>query len=339
MFVRRGLLALSIVIPTVAGALLAPTALSAAAAVQLHHPSAGCQPGTATLESGETLDFSAAGEVGSYILEGPSDDSPSDPLPLVIDLHGYGENALIQVDFTKLGSYGATNGFITVTPQVNEPVQFWNTTPGSADQRFLIALIDHLEGTLCVNTHRVYVSGYSDGAFMASTLACSDASKIAAVATVAGIQAPSVCHPSRRVPVIAFHGTADPYVPYDGGIGPAARKLPLPSGSGTIGSILKSKSAKSLEQSALPIPVEEARWAARNGCSKPPKTSTAARGVTLIAYTCPHNATVELYRENGDGHIWAGSEAMVAIASLVGKTTFAISANQLIWAFFKSHPL
>jgi polyhydroxybutyrate depolymerase len=59
----------------------------------------------------------------------------------------------------------------------------------------------------------------------------------------------------------------------------------------------------------------------------------------LIAYTCPHNATVELYRENGDGHIWAGSEAMVAIASLVGKTTFAISANQLIWAFFKSHPL
>jgi polyhydroxybutyrate depolymerase len=64
-----------------------------------------------------------------------------------------------------------------------------------------------------------------------------------------------------------------------------------------------------------------------------------ASDVTLIAYNCPGNATVELYRENGDGHIWAGSEAMVAIASIVGKTTFSISANQLIWKFFESHPL
>jgi polyhydroxybutyrate depolymerase len=85
--------------------------------------------------------------------------------------------------------------------------------------------------------------------------------------------------------------------------------------------------------------VEEARWAARNGCSKSPKTSTVTSDVTLIAYSCPGNATVELYRENGDGHIWAGSEAMVAIASVVGKTTFSISANQLLWKFFESHPL
>jgi polyhydroxybutyrate depolymerase len=58
-----------------------------------------------------------------------------------------------------------------------------------------------------------------------------------------------------------------------------------------------------------------------------------------IACSCPGNATVELYRENGDGHIWAGSEAMVAIASVVGKTTFSISANQLLWKFFENHPM
>jgi polyhydroxybutyrate depolymerase len=301
--------------------------------------SAGCQPGTAPIENGETLDFSAAREAGSYIVEGPSDENPSNPLPLVIDLHGYSETAAIQADFTKLGSYGATKGFITVTPQVNEPVQHWVTTPGSADQKFLIKLIDHLESTLCVNSHRVYVAGYSNGAFMASALACSDASQIAAVATVAGIEAPSGCRPSRRVPVIAFHGTADPFVPYKGGIGPAVKELPAPNGSGTLGSNVSSKAAQGIEQNDLPIPVEAARWAARNGCSNSPRTSTVASGVTLIAYSCPGNATVELYRENGDGHIWAGSAAMVAIASIVGKTTFAISANQLIWKFFESHPL
>jgi poly(3-hydroxybutyrate) depolymerase len=55
--------------------------------------------------------------------------------------------------------------------------------------------------------------------------------------------------------------------------------------------------------------------------------------------SCPGHATVELYRESGDGHIWAGSQAMVAIESVVGKTTFAISADQLMWKFFASHPL
>jgi polyhydroxybutyrate depolymerase len=335
---RRSILALSVLVSVLAGSVLALGVPRAAAAVP-PQASAGCQQRTAPLQYAGTFNFSAAGEAGSYIVEVPSDVDLSHPLPLVIDLHGYSETAALQADITKLGTYGAANGFITVSPQVNEAVQHWVTTPGSSDQRFLIALIGHLAGTLCVDSHRVYVAGYSNGAFMASALACSDASKIAAVATVSGIEAPSGCHPSRRVPVIAFHGTADPFVPYKGGIGPAAKKLPAPNGQGTIGSHLSSKVDQGIQQNDLPIPVEEARWAARNGCSKSPKTSTVTSDVTLIAYRCPGNATVELYRENGDGHIWAGSPLMVAIASEVGKTTFSISANQLIWKFFESHPL
>ena len=338
MSIRRCILALSVLVSVLAGSMLAANAPPAAAAVR-PQPSAGCQPGTAPLQNGETLNFSTAGETGSYIVEVPSDESASHPLPLIIDLHGYSETAAIQTDITKLGNYGATNGFITVTPQVNELVQHWVTSPGSSDQKFLIALIGHLASTMCVDSHRIYVAGYSNGAFMASALACSDASKIAAVATVAGIEATSGCHPSRRVPVIAFHGTADPFVPYKGGIGPAAKKLPAVNGNGTIGSQLNSKANQSIQQNDLPIPVEEARWAARNGCSKSPKTSTVTSDVTLIAYNCPDNATVELYRENGDGHIWAGSEAMAGIASVVGKTTFSISADKLLWKFFESHPL
>jgi polyhydroxybutyrate depolymerase len=338
MSIKRSVLALSVLVSMLAGSTLAAGATPAAAAVSAQ-PSAGCQQGTASFQNGESVNFSAAGEKGLYIVEGPSDQAPGHPLPLVIDLHGYSEPAAIQAEFTQLGSYGVANGFITVTPQVNEAVQHWVTTPGSSDQKFLIALIGHLASTLCIDSHRVFVAGYSNGAFMASALACSDAGKVAAVATVAGIEAPSGCHPSRRVPVIAFHGTADPFVPYKGGIGPAAKKLPAPTGKGTIGSNLSSKEDQGIQQNDLPIPVEEAHWAARNGCSKSPKTSTAASGVTLIAYSCPNNATVELYRENGDGHIWAGSEAMVAIASLVGKTTFSISATQLSWKFFESHPL
>ncbi len=337
MSIKRSILAVSVLASVLAGPVLAAGA-PAAAAVR-PQPSAGCQGGTASLHNGETLDYSAAGEKGLYVVESPSDQTPSRPLPLVVDLHGYSETAALQAEITGLGSYGDFNGFVTVTPQVDEAVQHWVTTPGSSDQKFLIALIDHVTSTMCIDSHRIFVAGYSNGAFMASALACSDAGKIAAVATVAGIEATSGCRPSRRVPVIAFHGTADPFVPYNGGIGPAAKKLPAPNGNGTIGSHLSSKVDQGIQQNDLPIPVEEARWAARNGCSAPPKTSTVTSDVTLIAYQCPDNATVELYRENGDGHIWAGSPAMVAIASEVGKTTFTISANQLIWKFFAGHPL
>jgi polyhydroxybutyrate depolymerase len=335
---RRCILALSVLVSTLAGAVLAFGAPPAVAAVP-PTASSGCQHAGAPLQSGETLNFSAAGEAGSYIVEFPSDMGPGHPLPLVVDLHGYSETAALQVQITQLGAYGATKGFITVTPQVNESVQHWTTAPGSPDQKFLLALIGHLTSTMCVDNHRVYVAGYSNGAFMASALACSDASKIAAVATVSGIQAPSGCHPSRRVPVIAFHGTADPFVPYKGGIGPSAKELPAVNGHGSIGSNLSAKADQGIQQNDLPIPVEEARWAARNGCSKSPDTSKVASDVTLIAYRCPGNASVELYRENGDGHIWAGSQFMAAIASVVGKTTFSISADQLIWKFFESHPL
>ena len=338
MFVRRGILALTVLASAVAWPLLAPGAPSAGAAVP-PQPSAGCRAATVPAAGGATVAFSAAGDTGSYVVEGPAGQRTGHPLPLVVDLHGYSETAGIQVVMSKLGDFGAAHGFLTVTPQVNEAVQHWITSPHSADQRFLIALIDHVANTLCVDRHRIFVAGYSNGAFMASALACSDARTIAAVATVAGIEADAGCHPSRRVPVIAFHGTADPFVPYKGGIGPAAKNLPSTDGKGTIGSDLAAKANQGIQQNDLPVPVEAARWAARNGCSKTPKVSKATKDVTSITYNCPHDAAVVLYRENGAGHIWAGSPAMTQIASTVGKTTFSISANQLMWKFFQNHPL
>ena len=336
--IRKCILAFAMLGAILASSMLASSSPPAVAAVP-PQSSFGCGSGASPVQGQKSFDFSAAGDIGSYIVEMPPDASVNDPLPLIIDLHGYSETAAIQVSFSALGSYGSTHGFITVTPQVNKAVQYWDITPGSADQKFLGDLITHLTQTLCVDKHRVFVAGYSNGAFMASALACTYANRIAAVATVAGIQAPPGCHPARPVPVVAFHGTADPFVPYQGGIGPAAKSLPAPNGVGTLGSHPDSKGVRGISASTLPIPIEEARWAARNGCSKSPKTSNVASGVTLIAYSCPGHATVELYRESGDGHIWAGSEAMVAIESVVGRTTFAISADQLMWKFFASHPL
>lgn len=310
-------------------------------------PSAGCSGAsgqtfpTAQLPAATVIPFEAAGETGSYLTGGPAPGQPSVPLPLVFDLHGYLETASSHELVSGLGIYGSSHGFITVTPQVQFTVSHWNDVPGSADRAFLVALIDHIEATRCVDLRRVYMAGYSNGAFMTSSMVCELAGRLAAVATVSGIQVPANCHPTRPVPVIAFHGTADPLVPYNGGTTAEAKALPAPDGNGTFGSRNGTASLAGIAPLTAPIPTELAGWALRNHCAPHPTVSKAAAGVTLIAYGCPDGNTVELYRENGDGHTWPGSKVMAlpSVRASLGPTTFAIDADQLMWAFFQAHPL
>jgi polyhydroxybutyrate depolymerase len=85
------------------------------------------------------------------------------------------------------------------------------------DITYLGNLLTHVEGSLCVDERRVFVTGLSMGSFTTSAIACEMAGRIAAVAPVAGLQAFPWCKPARAVPVVAFQGTADPYVSYIGG--------------------------------------------------------------------------------------------------------------------------
>jgi len=61
--------------------------------------------------------------------------------------------------------------------------------------------------------HGVYATGFSGGARMTSQLACDDAGLFAAVAPVSGLRRPKPCATTRAVPVISFHGSADPIDP------------------------------------------------------------------------------------------------------------------------------
>ena len=81
----------------------------------------------------------------------------------------------------------------------------------------------------------MFVAGLSNGAFMTSSLACAYSDRIAAASPVAGITDPEGCEFERPVPVIAFHGTEDTFVAFDGGLGSSVADLPQPDGSGTLG--------------------------------------------------------------------------------------------------------
>jgi polyhydroxybutyrate depolymerase len=302
-------------------------------------PSAGCSlPRARAAAPGITNQLlAAAGDQGAYVREIPSTYTAKTPMPVVVDLHGYGESATLQADLTALGAYGDSHGFITVTPQVAAAVPMWITNLGGKDLAWIGALLHTIDTTMCVDRNRTFVTGYSNGAFMASSIACQFAGQIAAVAPVSGIEDPSGCHPSRPVPVVTFHGTADQYVSYTGGLGPAALKLPAADGSSK--NIGQELGAGAPQLKGPSVPSLTATWATRNGCAKGPSTHAVTSDVTLIAYRCPNGSDVELYRVTGGGHAWPGSLFSKAIESAIGKVTYTISANRIIWAFFQAHPL
>ena len=201
-------------------------------------PSAGCKAASAAAAPGEAI---APGEEKVTLVSGgterwffrhvPTGYSPTRPVPVVFDFHGYAEGADAHRQHSKLGPFGDEKGFVTITPQGLGAITRWDTDLDAADVQLVGELLDQVESTLCVDERRIFVTGLSNGAFMTSSVASTYADRIAAAAPVAGIRNIEGCKPARAVPVVAFHGTADTFVAFDGGLGEGARNLPAPDGS------------------------------------------------------------------------------------------------------------
>jgi polyhydroxybutyrate depolymerase len=126
------------------------------------------------------------------------------------------------------------------------------------------------------------------------------------------------------VPVIAFHGTADPMAPYNGGLA-TSRFAP-------------TRFAPGPPISFPSIQGWAASWARRNHCAEDPTDSAVAADVTRREYThCADDAAVVLYTVQGGGHQWPGGRPMPQW--MVGPASSSIDATSRIWEFFSGHPL
>ncbi|CAN5406654.1 hypothetical protein BH10ACT3_BH10ACT3_00700 [soil metagenome] len=321
-------------------------------------PSPGCAPAddattTTPPADGQEQVTTTSGDTDRWYLRHVPNVYEADvPMPLVIDLHGYSEGAQIHSLTSSLSELGDMAGFITVTPQGQGSPAHWDTQIDSPDVAFVGQLMDETSEQYCVDLARIHVAGFSNGAFLTSAVACAYSDRIAAVAPVAGMRDIPGCAPQRPVPVISFHGTADRFVAYEGGLGPAAAELPASDGSGrTLGEV-RDEDGSSTDPAAVAaqgdpdesVPEIAQAWATRNGCAHDGDAvdateTSVADDVTLFSFTCPVGAEVQLYRVTDGGHSWPGSEFSRTIEAVVGPTTFSIDANALIWQFFTQHPL
>lgn len=149
------------------------------------------------------------------------------PLPLLLCYHGYTSTARNHMTYTNFNNIADREGFIVVYPQGARlkgknhwSVGGWTNESTIDDVDFTRVLIDSLSQRHPIDTTRIYATGMSNGGYMSLLLACQLSDRIAAVASVTGSMTPEMyrdCAPTRPVPILQLHGTADAVVPYQGG--------------------------------------------------------------------------------------------------------------------------
>lgn len=246
--------------------------------------------------------------------------------PLVIALHGGGGNARTMVP--RWLDLARREGFAVAFPEGvgrMERMGTWNAggccgfamTSESDDVAFVTAMIDELVASGAVDSHRIYVTGLSNGGMLTYRLAAAIGDRVAAAAIVSGAMFGGEQPPATPVPILIMHGERDEIVPFAGGESPMR--------------LVARSQARPFE----PVSYAVDFWRRADGCEAPP-TSATSGDVTIETYgACRGGSEVVFYRLASAGHTWPGA-APSSVA--IERTPYTeIDASEVIWRFFERH--
>jgi polyhydroxybutyrate depolymerase len=228
--------------------------------------------------------------------------------------------------FTGFSELADREGFLVAYPEGlnhrwNDGRQFEGASQ-TDDVAFIRTMLDRIEAEQKVNSKAVYVTGMSNGGFMASRLGDECADRFAAIAPVCGGIGPQQAPAARPISVLIMQGTADPLVPYAGG---------------AVGAFLQSRGE------VRPTDEAVAYWKKDDGCRGPgdhqrlPDVDPAdGCQVERVHWSGRHGTAVDFYRIKGGGHTWPGGLQYLPVRS-IGRVCRDIDATQVIWEFFRSH--
>jgi polyhydroxybutyrate depolymerase len=281
-----------------------------------------------------TRTLSVDGRSRSYVVHVPPSYDGSEPAPVVLAFHGGLDSAVKMIRFSCLSDKADEVGFLAVYPNgTGRRGRFLTWNAGNCcgpamrnnvdDVAFARALIDDLGRLASIDPKRIYATGMSNGGMLAYRLASELSDRIAAIASVAGPMGTETCSPARPVPVMHFHGTRDRSAPFEGGVG-----------------IVTHTHFYSVDHSVM-------AWVRANGCPEEPVVDQlpdeVADGTSVIRKTYgpgSGGSEVILVVIRGGGHTWPGRQPPSRwLSRLLGPSTRDISANDMMWEFFKRHPM
>jgi polyhydroxybutyrate depolymerase len=281
--------------------------------------------------------FSSNGNTRAYL--GAIPDNPEPNMRLVLLFCGAGEPAE-QMEERHFNDYLGNNTMV-IYP---EPV-FWFSSfhydidSTRNDPQMVEDLISHIDSNYSIDLNDICIGGFSNGGSFAYNLVCEYNSttstrpyRFKAFAVVAGAMLASdlnvdSCSIAKEVPLIAFHGTADPAAFYEG-------NSFYYNGQDTLW--------------YYDAPTEDVVefWARTiNGCDANPSVTPQPdlviepqepSTVELIEYDCDNCSNTQLYKINNGWHTWPTSDAVND--NLYGGHNQDIIASQLIAEFFECTP-
>lgn len=268
---------------------------------------AGGLPTTTPRERARPRTPALPGRTSVHTHSGPAGDRPytlyvpttgEAPRPLVVMLHGGTQTVDDFAAATGMSALAGEHGFVVAYPeQVTgaNPMRYWNwfrpedQRRGAGEPAILAGIVAEITAAHGVDPDRVYVAGFSAGAAMASVMAAAYPDLVAAVGVHSGLAAGSAhdvpsafaamreappAGPVRRpVPVIAFHGDADPTV----AVGNATRVVEQLTGGPVHGDTLVER-----------------------GPGRPATRTLVRRGGAVVG---------EHWAVHGSGHAWSGGAA------------------------------
>ena len=270
------------------------------------------KPGTymETMQSG--------GQSREYIIHIPIGFNGTKALPLVFVLHGFGGSDQGMAKGTGMIPKADQENFIVVFPNGTGTPSGWNViiNPQPAttadDLSFFRDMINRFEQRLRVDPKRIYVAGFSNGAFMAHQLGAELSDQLAAIAVVEGAigthedgSSLVIPQPSGPLPVVIFHGEKDTTVPYNGGV-----------------------SVGQLHLNYFSVADALAFWNKNDGCTQPPVKQTLYNGnvQTEDFQGCTAGSEVLLYTIVNGIHEWPTPQDHAGF-----------SGADAIWDFFSKH--
>jgi len=255
-------------------------------------------------------------------------------LPTVLNWHGLGGDGPQQAAITGYEALAEAEGFIAVhptgVPAEGDVRNSWQLASSSGDDArddvaFAESLIDELIAQWCADADRIYSIGISNGGFFTARLICEQADRLAAAVSVAGLYHPDGCSPSRPVPYLAYHGTDDMVVPFDGD-----------GESVLLGADPDPRLSVFFEQV---MPAEFAEFADDAGCDPVPAIATFGDVISSDYSGCVGGTPMTFFEIVGGGHTWPNWSIAAAVEGMLGGTTTDADATLDSWAFFERHTL
>jgi polyhydroxybutyrate depolymerase len=294
----------------------APTAGASSSRPQRHTrviPSAGCRRSSksplANGQASETRSLVTATSSGTYLLSTPRLTQKPRPAPLILLFYGFASNPTQFTSLTDLPERGARAGAIVAVPHTQPGESEWQFNGNGTDADFVRALVTTLEGSLCIDRTAVFAAGFSAGAAFTIAYSCTHEAQIRAIATVA-VDFQLGC--TTPMPIMAFHGTEDPLVPYQ---------------NGAMGASLPGVKVRGTE-------LNMGDWARLDHCrDQAPPVSIGSQVISQQWTACEGGAMVSLFTVVGGGHTWPGANPKQGF----GLTTQQVSATARILAFFRHY--